>query len=229
MAPILTVKEGDEVQVDETNDERTTVKTPSCPQENPHNFGPASDRDATLFTCERPGGDPADKASKIPTQTVVDEWVAYMTASERQIKHVIILLGDSELEDYEAPGLISAYEAAGIVVHHIPMSSKDSFQRIMATIEDVESKDERAVVHCTHGMGRSGRVAAGVSSEWRPKGIPIGHNRFSRFQFLVKHQWVVHKHGISPEEATNECLEVARQHKVERLGAPRLLKDWMGL
>ena len=86
-----------------------------------------------------------------------------MTSSENQIRHVVILLRDAELEAYEDPGLIAAYEAAGIVVHHIPFASDDSYKRIMTVIDEIESKGERVVAHCTHGMGRSGRVAAGVS------------------------------------------------------------------
>ena len=150
------------------------IFTPSCPEENPQNFGPASTRDSTVFTCGRPGGDPADKDTKIPTQAVVDEWVEFMTTSERQIKHVVILLSDEELEAYEEPGLIAAYEAAGIVVHHIPLASENSYQAIMTDIDQIEAKGERVVAHCTHGVGRSGRVAAGVSrnvafsSSWYP-------------------------------------------------------------
>ncbi|KAL7575455.1 hypothetical protein ACA910_007354 [Epithemia clementina (nom. ined.)] len=195
----ISSKEGDHVKIDKKTNEKT-VATPAFPEENPHNFGPASARDATVFTCERPGGDPAEQDTKIPTQKVVDQWVQFMNSPERQIKHVIILLSDPELEAYEPPGLIAAYQAAGITVHHIPMSSKDSYQSIMTTIDEIESKKERLVAHCTHGMGRSGRVAAG---------------------------WIVHKYGVSPEQATEESLEAARQHKVERLGAPGLLKEWI--
>ena len=160
MAPVLTPKEGDRVLVDQNEE---TVATPGFPQENPHNFGPASSRDSTVYTCERPGGDPSNPDSKIPTQAVVDAWVQFMTSSENQIRHVVILLRDAELEAYEDPGLIAAYEAAGIVVHHIPFASDDSYKRIMTVIDEIESKGERVVAHCTHGMGRSGRVAAGVS------------------------------------------------------------------
>jgi protein-tyrosine phosphatase len=54
------------------------------------------------------------------------------------------------------------------------------------------------VAYCTHGMGRSGRVAAG---------------------------WLVHKYGLSVEEAVDEALEAARIHGVERMGSPRQLKS----
>ncbi|KAL7560501.1 hypothetical protein ACA910_020614 [Epithemia clementina (nom. ined.)] len=195
----ISSKEGDDVKTDKkTNDK--IVATPAFPEENPHNFGPASARDATMFTCERPGGDPADQGSKIPTQRVVDQWVQFMSSPERQIQHVIILLSDRELEAYEPPGLIAAYQAAGITVHHIPMSVQDSYQSIMETIDEIESKHERVVAHCARGIERSGRVAAG---------------------------WIVHKYGLSPEQATEESLEAARQHKVERVGAAGRLKEWI--
>lgn len=161
---MITVKEGDRVETGSNGEQMVT--TPSFPVENPHNFGPVSNRDNIVFTSERPGGDPVDKTTKIPTLTVVEPWVKYMTTTappDRAIKHVIILLGDDELADYEPPGLISAYEAAGIVPYHIPMSANDSHKAILAKLDELYSQNERVIAHCTHGMGRSGRVAAGVS------------------------------------------------------------------
>ena len=179
------------------NGERTVV-TPLSPT-NIHNFGPASSRDAVVNTCERPGGDPG-AAGRIPTKDKVDAWIRFMTTPERAVKHGFILLTESELEAYDEPGLISAYEACGIVVHHIPYASDDSFHIIMTHLDDLYTKRENAVAHCTHGMGRSGRVAAG---------------------------WLVHKYGLSVEDAVDEALEAARIHGVERMGSPRQLKKWM--
>lgn len=176
-----------------------TVVTPPSPQ-NPHNFGPASSRDAVVNTCERPGGDPGGIGSKIHTEEEVDEWMRFMTTPERAIGHVVVLLADVELEAYDGPGLIAAYEARGIIVHHIPYASDGSFRRIMAVLDDLNERGENAVAHCTHGMGRSGRVAAG---------------------------WLVHKYGLSVEEAVGEALEAARRHGVERMGSPRQLAQWM--
>lgn len=177
-----------------------TVVTPLS-SDNPYNFGPASiQRNNTIVhTCERPGGD-VKGANKIPTKAKVQAWKEFMTTPERNIRHVFILLGDSELEAYDPPGLIQAYQDAGIIVHHIPYSSPKSFSKIMAELDECDQKGENAVVHCTHGMGRSGRVAAG---------------------------WLVHKYGLSVEQAVEEALEAARKFGVERMGSPRQLEAWM--
>ncbi|KAL7571840.1 hypothetical protein ACA910_002918 [Epithemia clementina (nom. ined.)] len=180
------------------------IVTPSFPQENPYNFGPASSRGTTLYTCGRPGGgNPPDKDATFPTKIVVDEWAKFMTSPDRQIRHAVILLSDKELQAYEDPGLLAAYEAAGITAYHIPLAAdnNNSYQTIMATLDQIDAKGERAVTHCTGGVARCGRVAAG---------------------------WIVHKYGITPEEATEETLEAARANKVERMGSPQLLKAWIG-
>ncbi|KAL3763782.1 hypothetical protein ACHAW5_000355 [Stephanodiscus triporus] len=193
---MVDLKDGD--RYIEDNGEITVV-TPPSPR-NPHNFGPASSRDAVVNTCERPGGDPGGGGSKIRTEEEVDEWVRFMTAPERAIGHVLVLLADGELGAYDGPGLVAAYEARGIIVHHIPYASGGSFRRMMAVLDDLSEGGENAVAHCTHGMGRSGRVAAG---------------------------WLVHKYGLSVEEAVGEALDAARRHGVERMGSPRQLAQWM--
>ena len=183
-----------------------TVVTPGS-SDNPHNFGPASARDSFVYTCERPGGDMIlESGRKIPTLKVVSEWVEYMTAPGRDIRHVFILLTDYELEAYEEPGLIAAYESHGIKVHHIPYASEKSYAKIMSELEFLENQQEdgastgNIAVHCTHGMGRSGRVAAG---------------------------WLVHRYGLSVEEATEETLTAARNARVERMGSPLQLSEWI--
>lgn len=183
-----------------------TVVTPGS-TDNTHNFGPASARDCFVNTCERPGGDlTLEGARKIPTLKVVSEWVDYMTAPGRNIRHVFILLTDDELGAYEQPGLIAAYESHGITVHHIPYASEKSFAKIMSELEILNNQQHdkksigNAVVHCTHGVGRSGRVAAG---------------------------WLVHKYGLSVEEAIEETLTAARNAGVQRMGSPKQLAEWM--
>lgn len=120
--------------------------------------------------------------------------------SSEKIKHVFILLSKEEMEDYSDPGLIAVYESYEIVPHHIPIANRGSYDAIMTELERLYDKGEKAVAHCTHGMGRSGRVAAG---------------------------WLVYKYGISIEEATEEVLATARHCGVERMGAPSLLKKWV--
>ena len=193
---VLTAQKGDVILGDQV------IATPRQ-EEASFNFGPASGRDAVVYTCERPGGDlslsGAVVNTLIPTVKVVQEWMQFMTA--KKIQHVFILLSETELEDYEEPGLIQAYNnTKTITVHHIPFASEDSYRNIMAELDTVYNQKEKAVVHCTHGMGRSGRVAAG---------------------------WLVHKYGLDVEQATEEVLETARQHGVERMGNPRELTEWI--
>ena len=195
-ADMVELKDGDRHMEDHGE---MTVVTPLSPH-NPHNFGPASSRDSVVNTCERPGGDPGAGGGKIATENKVDDWIRFATAPERAIKHVFVLLTDRELEAYDGPGLIAAYEARGVVVHHIPYASEGSFRRIMADLDDLHESGENAVAHCTHGMGRSGRIAAG---------------------------WLVHRYGLSVKEAVEEALEAARRHGVERMGSPRQLAEWM--
>lgn len=71
----------------------------------------------------------------------------------------------------------------------------------MAELNVLFEKGEKAVAHCTHGMGRSGRVAAG---------------------------WLVYKYGLDTEEATEAVLAAARLNGVERMGSVRALNAWVG-
>jgi len=183
--------------MEQAGGERAVI-TPAS-SDNPHNFGPASTRDTTVYTCERPGGDPGDDAVKINTKTSVQEWVEYMTKDDRNIKHVIILLEPTELDVYDEPGLLQAYQNAGMTVRHLPMAFPESFA-IMNQLDEIHAKGERVVAHCTHGMGRSERVAAG---------------------------WLVHKYGLSCEDAVQEALAAARTAGVERMGAPMQLQAWI--
>jgi len=66
-------------------------------------------------------------------------------------------------------------------------------------IRDVEKKCEGNIVaHWTHKMGRSGRVAA---------------------------SWLIEECGLSPFEATNEVMILARKMCMEILAAPYLLQE----
>jgi hypothetical protein len=176
-----------------------TIITPPSP-DNPRNFGPASSRDKIVYTCERPGGDPEDAATRLEATREVAGWVEYMFS--RNIRHVFVLLGQDELDVYTEPGLLQAYKDAGVTVHHLRYSAPNSYTSIMTCLDDLYSRGEAVAVHCTHGMGRSGRVAAA---------------------------WLVHKYGLSVEEATEEVLATAREWNVERMGSSQLLARWMAL
>jgi protein-tyrosine phosphatase len=119
--------------------------------ESPHNFGPISTRDQTLFTAERPGH---PGMNGVPTR-IVEEWVEYILS--KGIKNVLIIMDDNEFGVYEVD-LKAFYEKAGLKVYHIPFSPI-SHSQTMALIEELDSKGEKIVSHCTGGKGRCGRVA----------------------------------------------------------------------
>jgi len=217
----ITSKEGDTVT--QENGETIVITPPST--DHNFNFGPASLKDVLVYTCERPGGDPNlhhhdndtndnDDSKTIPkkisTMKAVAEWMDFMTHLDRQIQHVIILLSNEELDEgYDPPGLIPAYEDVstklkdekGIEfhIHHVHFTPS-SHEETMLKLDSIIERNEKVVVHCTHGMGRSGRVAAA---------------------------WLVHKYGVAEEEATEIVLNVAREHSVQRMGAVEKLQKWI--
>ena len=192
----MKVEPGDRVEFD--NGENIII-TPQS-ESNPHNFGPVSARDSTVYTCQRPGGDTS--GGEIETSEAVQNWKTFMQAPERDIKHVFILLSEEELTPYKEPGLIKAYEESrSLTVHHIPYASDQAFKKIMIELDEVHKQGEKAVIHCTHGMGRSGRVAAG---------------------------WLLYKYGLPVDEAIDESLDAARKHGVQRMGTPGQLMQWIG-
>ena len=123
----------------------------------PFNFGPASRRDAIVHTCERPGADDAFNTPRGIPQAEVLKWVAFMR--ERGVKRVLTLLDDNELEYFAEP-LFETYRQEGFACTHVPMGSADAKGRVMGALRDAEAAGELVVAHCTHGMGRSGRVGA---------------------------------------------------------------------
>lgn len=188
------------------------TRTPST--DLPYNFGLASSRDSVLYTCQRPGGDPThptNGGSNTQTQRHVSgsqkisldgetaEQVKFMRL--RGIQNVLILLEDIELEDYETPdGLLRLYESFGIRIYRQPTKEPGASKRILDILLEVESRNERIAAHCTHGMGRSGRVAA---------------------------FWVASRYDQTPEEGTAEVMEFARANGIERMGDVENLKAWM--
>lgn len=184
-------KDGDRIMID------NGVEVVVTPLVAPNNFGPASDRDSILYTSERPGGDPTDGAM-IQTGTVVPEWAQFMT--EHGVHHVLVLLSDDEMEQYDGTGLMEAYKENGFTAYHIPAKSDQAAEKIWNLLQEMESKQQKIVAHCTHGMGRSGRIAA---------------------------FWLAKRYDLSVEEASEEALDAARKHGVERMGKPLALQQFM--
>lgn len=159
----------------------------------PHNFGPVSSREQCFFTAERPGHPGTDG---VPTK-VVEEWIEFIQS--KGIRNVLIIMENEEFGVYEVD-LKSFYEKAGLTVYHIPFSSSDSYQKTMALIEELDSKGEKLVSHCTGGKGRCGRVACA---------------------------WLCKKWNLSPLQASQEFIDEAVEHGLYRLGDVQKLKDWI--
>jgi protein-tyrosine phosphatase len=183
------------------------------------NFGPASDRDTVLYTAERPGGDH-------PSLHAIKPWINFVKT--KGITDVLVLLDDNELEQYEnsvddkdkesivhdeddhnrvgdgSPSLLAMYEQHGLTVHRVaPMSGVGACTAVQAIVQKIMKQQEqkkKIVAHCTHGYGRSGRVAAG---------------------------WLVMQYGLSPDKATEEVMATAQKYGVERLGDTTKLKEWL--
>lgn len=107
---------------------------------------------------------------------------------------------DEEFGVYEVD-LKEFYERNGLTVYHVPFSSYDSYDKIMALIKDLEVQGEKVVSHCTGGKGRCGRVACA---------------------------WLCKKWSLSPLEASQEFIDQAVENGLYRLGDVMKLKAWIG-
>ena len=116
------------------------------------------------------------------------------------MSRVVALLDDNEFVNYEPTGLLNMYREAGLKCILQPMDDPAAPHRILSWLADTEKCGERVVTHCTGGVGRCGRVAAA---------------------------WLVHRYGLSPQQATDEVLEEARRSGVTRKGDPVLLEQWL--
>lgn len=166
------------------------------PRSAPLNFGPASQRDSTLYTAQRPGHNPADKHAPVTRRQLTD-WMNFMQS--QGIVHIIALLDENEVQIYPED-LLEVYAAHGFQGRRIEMRDLRAQKRIFRIIQSAQEKNERVVVHCTGGVGRAGRVAAG---------------------------WLVERYGLSLEEATEETLQVAETFRMKRKGDANMLGDWL--
>lgn len=164
-----------------------------------YNFGPASSRDSTVFSAERPGNDPDCKTTKVSNEQVTD-WINFM--KDQGVTNVIVLLDDNEFGIYDdQPGLLNIYEQQGMRYLWQSMDEPNASDKIYSFVRNVQESGGKVVTHCTGGIGRCGRVAAG---------------------------WLVCEYGLSPEEATAETLKQAKSSGVTRAGNAEKLQAWLG-
>lgn len=81
-----------------------------------------------------------------------------------------------------------------------PMQVPGAAQKIFQIIRQAQEQNEKVVVHCTGGVGRAGRVAAG---------------------------WLVTRYGMTPQEATKEVMETAESLGIRRKGSAEQLEEWL--
>ena len=180
-----------QILVSET-DPLVTTRDPNAP----HNFGRISFREDLMFTAERPGHYPTPGKNGVPTN-IVEHWIQFMKS--KGIRNVLIIMDDNEFDVYEID-LKEFYESHGLKVFHIPFSSNESYPKIMNLLEDLNSKGEKVVSHCTGGKGRCGRVACA---------------------------WLCKKWSLTPLQASQEFIDEAVKNGLYRLADVQKLKAWM--
>lgn len=167
----------------------TTVRDPCAP----HNFGCISYREKILHTAERPG-----HYIKKFHADIIEDWVQYV--KEKGITHVLIIMDDNEFDVYDVD-LKEFYSQSGLIVHYIPFNSRDSYDKIMSLLHELDIRGEKVVAHCSGGKGRCGRVACA---------------------------WLCEKWCLTPLEASQEFVDQAIENGLYRLGDVEKLKKWIG-
>mmetsp|Transcript_24499 Transcript_24499/g.62249 ORF Transcript_24499/g.62249 Transcript_24499/m.62249 type:complete len:190 (-) Transcript_24499:182-751(-) len=155
----------------------------SCKSDVPYNFGAGSTLDALVYGSARPGAvsqrcfNAEDKVS----EEEVKQWAEFMR--ENGVKRVVGLLADDEVATYHKPPVDTLREAGLTAVNiAVDKGGPDAAKAVMAAIHEAVEAEEKVVVHCWGGGGRTGKVLAA---------------------------WLVQKHGLSPSDAAAEVSGTA--------------------
>lgn len=157
------------------------------------NFAPASTRDSLVFGAERPGADSKFDVPDSITPTVVNEWLDFM--KKHDIKHIISLLNDGELQFFQSPGYLAAAKAKGFGLSSVNVFEHTSFKQLNEALDHISATETKCVVHCSGGEGRTGIVLA---------------------------LWLQKKYGLSAADACKEVVDNAKTCAVSR--RPKLAK-----
>ena len=123
------------------------------------NFSPASKVESHVFGAARPGFGP-DPVS----QKRVEDWIDFM--KKQGIKRVCCLLSESQLAFYD--DLLNSYgqvfgkgNVCWTPVEDFQLADEATLtQQILPFLANSVESDERVVVHCSAGQGRTGHVLA---------------------------------------------------------------------
>jgi hypothetical protein len=125
-------------------------------------FGPPLKEEEHVFGSQRPGF-----PGKFVQKQVVDEWIAYM--KKQGVRRVVCLLSDEELGYYPTlvDGLLGAYvESFGpdnvlwAPSQDRRLLSEETIRHLCHFMHAAVMKDEKTVVHCSAGLGRTGQALA---------------------------------------------------------------------
>jgi len=148
-----------------------------------YNFGPAADGERFVFGSSRPG-----YPTRLVPATEVEAWLDAM--AQREIRRVVCLLDETQLTYYGPPaeGLIGRYReffGAERVLHapvkDFGLATAGTFAEVLPFLDDAVTEDERVIVHCSMGSGRTGQVLSA---------------------------WVAHSRGLHPADALDAVAKI---------------------
>jgi protein-tyrosine phosphatase len=149
----------------------------------PHRFAPAAPDETYVFGSCAPGWHTA-----AGHETALDDWLDYV--QEQGIERVCCLLPGQQLD---ATGLnVDRYQStfgesrvchAPVPDHHL-VSEERLHREILPFLADARDAEERTVVHCLAGIGRTGQVLAA---------------------------WLVYNRDYGPDRAVETVREMGRE------------------